>query len=429
MADFLYAISAQRKKNATQINSVLIGILVFQTLFNAFSPYLTVSINFTILAWLLIRHQPRYIKSQPLVIVTVSVYSVLIWFFLVTIYRGGAETQILLKYFRVTVNVSLFLLIFASNRIDIKSLIRAINFALGFHVCMVILQIAIPEITEVTAPVFGFEREITILEQYTMRKLGASSSYDTASQLSVAALLFFYLQYAQNKGSVYLLMATVAFVASLMSSRTGILLSLLMVTALGLLAVLRARALIWRIVAYLSLTGFLVSAYIVISPLVLHSLGFEEHQSSDTSLVYAASDYGTTGTVDALTGDHLKPLAQPLLDLFIGFAVDPNSVYMHTDIGYVKLIYNVGIVGTLIILFVHIYMLLIAGKFMRVQILDIDCTLIAKFLFIFIALSLAFNYKALVIHSRGTGDFTYMLFIFLATWRARPIRKAIPSHF
>ena len=101
---------------------------------------------------------------------------------------------------------------------------------------------------------------------------------------------------------------------------------------------------------------------------------------------------------------------------------------MYTDIGYVKLIYHVGIVGTLVILFVHLYMLVVTRKFMRESPHDLDRVLIARFLFILIAISLAFNYKSLELHSRGIGDFIYMLFLFLASWRGVRGRSGSLSH-
>ena len=59
---------------------------------------------------------------------------------------------------------------------------------------MVGLQTIYPNIVFITAPLFGFARESSILDEYMLRKLGASSSYDTASYFSIAALVFFYFQ-------------------------------------------------------------------------------------------------------------------------------------------------------------------------------------------------------------------------------------------
>ena len=410
-------------RHAAPIDGVLLCIFVFQNLFNSFSPYLTLAVNIILVISLLVRDQLRHIVSAPVVVA--GVYAVLVWMFLVMSYRGQAETQIVLKYFRVTMSVSFFALIFGSRQIQASSVVKAINVALGFHVLLVMLQIAFPDITYVTAPVFGFEREITILDRYTMRKLGASSSYDTAALLSVAALLFFQLQFTQGKGFKYLLMAAVAFVATLLSSRAGMILSLLIVTVFSLRTILRAR-LIWKLTACLCVAGLMVSAYFLIYPLFLQTLGISELGRDEGTLVFAASDYGTTGTLDSLMENQLKPMDLP--DLLIGLGVDPNMTARPTDVGYVKFIYHVGLVGTSVILLVHLYMLAVTRRFMRTSADDFDRSLIARFLFVFIAISLVFNYKSLELHSRGTGDFIYMLFLFLASWRGLRGSSGVPSN-
>jgi len=402
-------------RNAGHIYGALLGLLVFQNLFNAFSPYLTLAVNITVVILLLTQHSTRGIVSAWVVII--GVYAVFGWMLLVTVYRGEAETQILLKYFRVTATVSLLALIFGVSQFPASAVVKAINVALIFHVLLIIFQIVFPDISKLSAPVFGFEREITVLEEATMRKLGASSSFDTASLVSVAALLFFYLQFTQGKGSRFLLMTTVAFAASLLSSRTGIALSLLVVMAILMRAILRADSVMKKLVIFLLFGGLILSTYFQIYPLLLHTLGTAELESDDVFLVFAAADYGTTGTFDALTGDHLKPLDQTLPDLLIGHALDPNSIGAYTDIGYVKLIYQIGIIGTLVILLVHLYMLVLTLMFLRASTHDPDRALIAQFLFLLIAITLAFNYKSLEIHSRGIGDFIYMLFLFLASHR------------
>lgn len=404
--------------------AAVLYLLVFQNLFNAVSPYITLAINVAVALSLLIRHRFRHVSPEPIVII--AVYVLLAWLMLVTAYRGDAEQQVVLKYVRVTVTVSLFALIFGSCLIPSSSMVKAVNFALAFHVLLVILQIAVPEITNSTAPIFGFERETTILEEYTLRKLGASSSYDTASLLSVAAFLFFYFQLAQGKGAIYLLATAIGFVATLMSSRAGIAVSLLIVLAIGLQVLMRASRL-WKFVASAGIAGFLVFAYLSIYPLLLHSLGVSELQSDEGGFFFDATDYGTTGTLEALMDDHLLPLQQPLDDLFFGYAVDPNTIGKHTDIGYVKLIYHVGIVGTAIVLFLHLYMLAATRRLTRTIVGDPDRALIGRFLFVLIAIAIAFNYKSLELHSRGIGDFIYLLFLYLASWRGSQGGHSNPS--
>lgn len=405
------------------VPAAILSVFVFQNLFNAFSPYITLALNLALaLALLALRHGRCTIRGH---FVVLTAFAVLAWLFLVTIFRGDVEPQVLLKYSRVAINITLFALIFGTQLVSAAALVKAINFALAFHVLLVMLQVALPGLTYTTAPIFGFEREITILEELTMRKLGASSSYDTASLLSVAALLFFYLQFSQGRGARYLSLSVTAFVATLLSSRAGIALSMLIVAVIGLRALFKAH-LPWKVIAASGMAAFSVFAYVFIYPLVLHSLGISQLQSDDVGMLYSIADYGTTGTLEALTDEHLRPLDRPLIDLLFGYGSDPNTVGRFTDIGYVKFIYHVGIVGLLTIVFTHLYMLAVVRRRSQRFVQDPDRALIGRFSFLLIAIGLAFNYKSLELHSRGVGDLIFILFLFVASWRMshRPPRHA-----
>ncbi|MDZ4257987.1 MAG: hypothetical protein U0974_11745 [Gemmatimonadales bacterium] len=405
------------------VPAAILSLFVFQNLFNAFSPYITLAINLVLaLTLLALRHGRCTFRGH---FVVLSAFAVLAWLFLVTVVRGDVELQVLLKYSRVAINITLFALIFGTQSVSATALVKAINFALAFHVLLVMLQVVLPDLTYATAPIFGFEREITILEEFTMRKLGASSSYDTASLFSVAALIFFYLQFSQGRGTRYFSLSVIAFIATLMSSRAGIALSMLIVVVIGFRALFKAT-LPWKVVAASGIGAIVVFAYVFISPLVLHSLGISQLQSEDVGMLYSIADYGTTGTLESLTNEHLRPLDRPFVDLLFGYGIDPNSVGRVTDIGYVKFIYHIGIVGLLIIVFTHLYMLVIVRKCSRRFAQHPDRALIARFSFLFIVIGLVFNYKSLELHSRGVGDLIFILFLCVASWcmSDRPPRRA-----
>lgn len=399
------------------VHLVFVCIFVFLNLFNPISPYLTFAVNTSLAFALLVRSRFRLSIQDPIVLA--CAYFALGWLLLVTVFRGGGDEQVVLKYLRVALTVSLFVVIFGSGRISSGQIVKAINLALAFHVALILLQVPFPDLTYKTAPIFGFDREIEILDQYTMRKLGASSSYDTASLFSLAALLFFYLQFERSRRMAHLMMAGAAFVATLMSSRVGIAFSIVIMLVIFIREFMKASFL-WKSIAAFAMVGFVVFTYISIYPLVLHSLGYAELHSYDSGLLFAATDYGTTGTMDALMDDHLLPLQQPFEDLLIGFAIDPNTIDRFTDIGYVKLIYHIGIVGTLAVLIAHIYILVAARRMSHGSRCNEDAVLVAHFLYAFVAIALIFNYKSLELHSRGVGDFVYLLFFFLASQYGRP---------
>lgn len=403
----------RRESFKPRIPIALVCLLVSQNLVNAGSPFITFGLNLVVATIVLIQARGRCrIPDRMLVAVT---YGVLVWLLLVTLYRGGLESQIFLKYVRVPVAVSLMTVVFGSGAVEPKSVVAAINVSLGFHLALVLLQIALPDVTHFTAILFGFARDVAILDQYALRKLGASSSYDTASLFSLFALGFFYLQFHRSHSKRFLLITIVAFVAALMSSRTGIALALAVVTGI-LIYELRTASLWWKCATVIGATCFVWFAYVHIYPVFLHSFG-RSVLDSGGGLFVSTADYGTTGTLDALTGEHLRPLDKPFWDLLIGFAVDPNTISEVTDIGYVKMIYHVGIVGTVLIMLCHAYMLVRLRRRPHLVGSGMDLDMIRRFLQYVILISLVVNYKSLELYSRGVGDFIFMLFLFIASCR------------
>lgn len=343
---------------------------------------------------------------------------VLMWLLLVSVFRGGGEINILFKYVRIALVIYTVSLIFGSVSVSPKVVVKAISLAFGIHLALVGLQVIYPGLTYITAPLFGFDREISILSGYQLRKLGASSSYDTASFLSISSLIFFYLLLVESFSFPVLMMVIASFAASLMSSRMGIGISLILVGII-FISQLLSGGFVAKILATLGAIGVSIVAYTYLYPLLQQSLGLEAVSTQTGNPIFSSGDYGTTGTYEALKGDYLLPLSQSIFDLFVGFGVDPNKIGAFTDIGYVKLIYHVGILGTVAILWIHFYMFIKTVRWSKMRTGNSELRLLSAFLSYLIFLGLIFNYKALIIYSRGIGDFLFILFIFLLTSRKR----------
>ncbi len=122
------------------------------------------------------------------------------------------------------------------------------------------------------------------------------------------------------------------------------------------------------------------------------------------------SEYGTTGTVNHLFGSHLLMLFElNNLEYIFGKGVDPDG----TDIGYVKLIFHIGVIGTLAITFLYIL------AFVNIKKMDAPlCTrtmIIRKFFLIFIILTFFMNYKSLELYSRGSTELFVIIYVFLVS--------------
>lgn len=386
-------------------------LFIFLNLYNPFSPYLTLAFDFALLSFLLFRDRLRVTLLEPLLITAVLI--VFIWLCLIVVFRGDLDIQVILKYSRITLFVILAALIIGSVSVPAILFVKALEIVLLFHILLIAIQVFWPDVSGFSARIFGFSRDLEILDGYSMRKLGASSSYDTASLFSIAGLLFFCLRYLQNHKIQYLLLIIATFIATLLSSRTGMGIAFVVIF-IFMLRVIYISSFKLRVFIITGFSAMVAVIFEVLFPLFLHTVGLSELSSEHATLIFAATDYGTTGTLNALTNEHLQPLVRPLSEIIWGYGVDPNNVGWPTDIGYVKFIYHIGIVGTIIILAVHMGILVSAYKWANRVNSDSDLKMISWFLFYFLVITLAFNYKSLEIHSRGAGDFIYLIFLFLS---------------
>jgi hypothetical protein len=405
---------------SSSIPAPVVYFFVFQNILTPVSPYITISLN-VLLAGLFI-FRANLVLLIPDRFTVFFVIGVFIWFLLVATFRGGFEDQVFLKYLRTTLAVITAGVFLGAARIEAGTFLGAVSFTLGFHVFLLLLQVPTDDVVKITAPIFGFERELWILDDYRLRKLGATSSYDTASFLSVSSAVLCYLRYQSERKILQLALLVLSLGAGLLSSRLGMVMTAALIIFICVRAILKEKALT-KLATAVSLLVFIVFGYSSIYPLVLHSLGLADLGSDQGSLIYAATDYGTTGTLEALTVDHLAPLKVAPMDLVIGFAVDPNSIGLPSDIGYVKFIYHVGIVGTFLILLVHWRMLGRTVSALRRRGWTPAARVLAYFLIWLVVAGVVFNYKALQIYSRGIGDFTILLFLFLCTWQRRRARQ------
>ena len=221
-------------------------LLIFQNTFNTFSPFLTLALNLAFVGLLVVNMKARTLTSNNFLLWgAVFLFG---WLCFIALVRGDVEKQTLFKYTRSALSIVLFSLLFSNSDVSAKSVIKGLNISLGFHVFLIFAQLFWPGISETTAVIFGFDRELSILEDYALRKLGASSSYDTASLLSIAALVFFSLQFIRGRGKKYFFAAAAAFIASLFSSRGGIVFSLLILAALLFRAIFYSR-MHWKILS------------------------------------------------------------------------------------------------------------------------------------------------------------------------------------
>jgi hypothetical protein len=204
-----------------------------------------------------------------------------------------------------------------------------------------------------------------------------------------------------------LILAILSFGASFMSSRLGMILAVLIFLFLFIPSFLKSGSKLMLLIGVVIIGFVFYLSFDIIFSIVLHSIGSDAANANPV-----LSEYGTTGTVNALFGSHLLILFElDNLEYIFGTGVDPDG----TDIGYVKLIYHVGIVGTLAISLLYILAFL---NVKRMKISNCRKTMILRnFFLIFICVTFFINYKSLELYSRGSAELFVMMYVFLISSR------------
>ncbi len=387
------------KKNA------ILFLFVFCNYYNPFSVFLTVIINlFLLIAFA----KGRNIRIDRKILIF-SLF-ILIWSIIIMVVRENVNTYVLGKYFRTTISTFLIMVICSQLRISIKNLTNILAVVFFLHIVAVGFQCIFPQLDIPVANFFGFDRESTVISQMSIRKMGLSSSYDTASLISVSSMVFFFLWYVEKKKNIYLLISFLSLISTVRISRTGMVIGIILFVVLIIQLYFNSKGR-KRLAPILFLFVGLFVLFRFILPIIAASTDTFLSNTKYNDIDISNKDY-TPGTVSGLTtGSHLNALKDPLVDLIFGYGIDPNRVYgKATDIGYIKLIYHIGIIGLFIIILLYLYILKTVVKIKTKLLKQTDQYMLSSFLIWYILLILLINYKSLEMYSRGSHDLLLIIF-------------------
>lgn len=384
-------------------SSFFLFLIVFFNYYNPINVYLTLIINLT--ASFLIFSLSRSLAFNRSYFIVLIPTLIFLYVGFLSIFLGSVDVYVAGKYFRVWLSCLLLYYIFNNSRWTINEFFLSIAAVLFAHVLFIYLQIFFPSISIPMAGIFGMTGADDFFSEYSNRKMGLSSSFDTASFISLLSFTFFTLSFKAFGNFIFLFLALFSFGASFMSSRLGMLLAILIFFFLFIPAFVKSGTKLMLLIGFFIISIIFYLSFDVIFSIVLHSMGSDSAVASPV-----LSEYGTTGTVNHLFGSHLLMLFElNNLEYIFGKGVDPDG----TDIGYVKLIFHIGVIGTLAITFLYIL------AFVNIKKMDAPlCTrtmIIRKFFLIFIILTFFMNYKSLELYSRGSTELFVIIYVFLVS--------------
>ena len=261
---------------------------------------------------------------------------------------------------------------------------------LFLHCLMVLIQMPYPSLQDYNTVLFRFNREEEILENLTLRRLGLTGGYDVSGlYAALSAFLSIELFFKTSK-RVYIYISIISLLSSFFTSRTGMAFAFLLLLFSILLnnrgkAGKKVFSFIYVVILFLSLFYFIL-------PLILNTLGVS------TNLVVmdiTDSGYGQR-TGENLFVYHLLPLESLNNNELIwgyGCGLRKARLWYSSDIGYVKQIFQVGIVGVSLMVIFSLLMSIKTyrrGKQMRE---DTEMKVGSRILNLLLFVYLVFNYK------------------------------------
>ncbi len=394
-------------------NKLLLFVFLFCNLYNPISIYFTLLINLLILLFLTKAYKLNFCLNSNITICTSVIFFLSIF---IMVLNFNLNTYVLGKYSRVLISSFLIGLICGNISVSLKQIIKSLSFVFLLHIVAVGVQIIYPDISLPMAIFFGFGRDVDVVNDMIFRKLGLSTSYDTAGLIAILAMGLYFFRYYYEGKIVWLLVSLVSLISCIFISRTGMLVGTLLLFIL-LLYLFFTQHGSKRLVAIIGLTsGMCIVCYMVLPILAATTSFFDYTANVDVSF---GNDYTTGTTSGLLGGSHLNAIRSVSpFELILGYGIDPNDVQgMASDIGYVKIIYHVGIVGLLCILWLYFYLFIntfYMNKMFRQK--NINVEILSRFFMLYIMIMMVFNYKSLEIYSRGTHDLLLILFYFMCNF-------------
>lgn len=386
----------------------LFFLFCFLNLYGPFSTNLTFAFNIVLF---LAVNSKRMRVAYERVFVTIPIMLLIIAISAV-IFTHAPERDytVIGLYSRMLVNCVVFpsiIYFFYQKRIKI---LEILSLTLFLHCVVVLLQMIFPSLQELNHLLFRFSRETELLENFTMRRLGLTGSYDSSGLYSaISTVLALELSYLTSKKK-YIIVSVVSLIGSLFTSRTGMAAAFLSIVLCVLLNKKSTTKRFGSTFLYMAILSLSLAYFIL--PVILVTMGL----SSGSEMDYEDYGYGSR-TGEILFVDHLLPLESlTTRELILGYGVGIRKavrLLYSSDIGYVKQIYEVGIVG--VVLMVYFSILMAVRTYLRYKMVryNMELKIGSQLMLVLLLLYLIFNYKNQLLYNVCVFEVFLFVYYFL----------------
>jgi O-antigen ligase len=312
---------------------------------------------------------------------------ILLWSLIVSVANGNFSEYVVGRCARIVLNTILLSIIIRNMNFSYRQFIVAVGIVLFINVIAVYVQQIFPSTKNYFIEFSEYTKGIL-----TMRSFGLYASYDSNGLNICVGLAFWGIIYYFHRKLLYFVFFCVTFLSAIFISRYTIIISSVLCLVFLML--------------YLKTQKLKSIILIILGVIILGSFFYDRASSI---LNYSDIDYLSTTegsyskfSADVLLGRMLFLPDNPL-SMILGEGIDPSN----TDNGYIKLIFMIGLIGIIMILYLYgstiFYLWEKNAKSRPIKGIQSNY-IIFYFLFSLFVLMLCFNFKLLLIYGRGFHD-------------------------
>ena len=375
------------------INKITLFIIFGINIFNPFNSIIAPIVNLFILFLITTRkgellafsNFQKYLIKYSSLLLLLSV--------LISLANLTFDPYVLGKFLRSLINTILLCLIINNLNFKKNNYINSLVLVFFLNTLAVIIQYYFPQ-TKLNFALFSdFNKNLDQL-----RSFGLFSSYDATGLLTCISMLSVWCLYRYSKKIIYLLLFITFFLSSIYISR----ITMLVASFIFLCCVFD----------YLRKNNFFSIKIIFLLTILIYLGNYVFNQIYTIIFKSIVGDSLVNKTYSSSSGDILMNemvyFPDSLFNLFMGTGVSADG----SDIGYVKIIFMIGIFGLFLIVKYYYQthkklMRIIKQKFSSH---DLQFRSLKFFLVGFIVINFIFNFKLLLIYSRGFHEL-YLLLI------------------
>jgi len=275
---------------------------------------------------------------------------------LVIVGNGDAELYPLLRHVRATASTLLLGFVFYNlgrrKQINSRKLLDVLLLCLVTNAIVIVAQIEFPSLKPLMAETVGFDKRFVVL-----RGFGLTAGYDTAGYLCVFGAIIAAMCAYSWKGVRYQALVLFFLAVTVFTSRSTMALALLVAASIIVLYLANGRLSLRINATILGLSGITVAVLYII-PLLAATFSFVR----DFGVDHRTNELDFVGSFAATELSKWKESMWILPDDAMTLLVGAGTSAPQSDLGYVKVVFMVGLFGFAWIMAVYLAMFLFCKR-------------------------------------------------------------------